>query len=165
MCIKYEYFPSQLKLWYIIPIYKKGNKFDISNYRSLCSLYQFSKIKNIYIDQWPPLGFFKGGPMPPLEFAKGGPMPPLGFSKGGPMPPLEFFKGGQNFLKGGQCPPLGGAVYHPGHHHGSHKDFTCCVGCSKDGLSIYMNSYLTLMEFMSSSRRIKRDMMKEDEEE
>ena len=61
------------------------------------------KFKNIYIDQWPP-----------LEFAKGGPMPPLGFSKGGPMPPLEFFKGGQNFLKGGQCPPLGGAVYHPG---------------------------------------------------
>ena len=39
------------------------------------------------------------------------------------------------------------------------------LSCSKNGLSIYMNSFSTLMEFMSRSRRRKRDMMEEDEEE
>ena len=57
---------------------KKGNKFNITNYRSVCSLYKFSKIKNIYIDQRPPhpLEFFKGEPMPPLNLPRRGQMPP-----------------------------------------------------------------------------------------
>ena len=43
-------------------------------------------------------------------------------------------------------------------------DVRTVLSCSKDGLSIYMNSFSTLMEFMRSRRR-KRDMMEEDEEE
>ena len=44
LCIKQGYFPTELKLGCITPIYKKGNRQDISNYRPVCSLSQFSKI-------------------------------------------------------------------------------------------------------------------------
>ena len=44
MCIEQGYFPTELKLGCITPIFKKGNKLDITNYRPVCSLSQFSKI-------------------------------------------------------------------------------------------------------------------------
>ena len=44
MCIEQGYFPTELKVGCITPIFKKGNKFDITNYRPVCSLSQFSKI-------------------------------------------------------------------------------------------------------------------------
>ena len=43
-------------------------------------------------------------------------------------------------------------------------DVRTVLSCSKNGLSIYMNSFSTLMKFMTSRRR-KRYAMKEDEEE
>ena len=44
LCIKQGYFPSELKTGCITPIFKKGNKYSIDNYRPVCSLSQFSKI-------------------------------------------------------------------------------------------------------------------------
>ena len=44
MCIREGYFPTELKLGCITPIFKKGDKFCISNYRPVCSLSPFSKI-------------------------------------------------------------------------------------------------------------------------
>ena len=44
LCIKQGYFPVELKTGCITPIYKKGNKCTIENYRPVCSLPQFSKI-------------------------------------------------------------------------------------------------------------------------
>ena len=44
ICIEQGYFPTELKLGCITPVFKKGNKLDITNYRPVCSLSQFSKI-------------------------------------------------------------------------------------------------------------------------
>ena len=44
LCIREGYFPSELKLGCITPIFKKGDKFTMSNYRPVCSLSPFSKI-------------------------------------------------------------------------------------------------------------------------
>ena len=44
LCIKEGYFPTELKLGCITPIFKKGDKYCISNYRPVCSLSPFSKI-------------------------------------------------------------------------------------------------------------------------
>ena len=44
LCIKQGYFPKELKIGCITPIYKKGDKCSIENYRPVCSLSQFSKI-------------------------------------------------------------------------------------------------------------------------
>ena len=44
LCIKQGYFPTELKLGCITPIFKKGDKFTMSNYRPVCSLSPFSKI-------------------------------------------------------------------------------------------------------------------------
>ena len=44
LCIKEGYFPTELKLGCITPIFKKGDKYCMSNYRPVCSLSPFSKI-------------------------------------------------------------------------------------------------------------------------
>ncbi|CAL4130262.1 unnamed protein product, partial [Meganyctiphanes norvegica] len=44
LCIEQRYFPTELKTGCITPIYKKGDKNNIENYRPVCSLSQFSKI-------------------------------------------------------------------------------------------------------------------------
>ena len=44
LCLSQGYFPSELKLGCITPIFKKGDKSSISNYRPVCSLSPFSKI-------------------------------------------------------------------------------------------------------------------------
>ena len=44
LCIKQGYFPTELKTGCITPIFKKGSKYNIENYRPVCSLSQFSKI-------------------------------------------------------------------------------------------------------------------------
>ena len=43
-CIKYGYFPEELKIGCITPVFKKGDKTNISSYRPVCSLSLFSKI-------------------------------------------------------------------------------------------------------------------------
>ena len=43
-CISDGYFPNELKIGCITPIYKNGSKSDIKNYRPVCSLSPFSKI-------------------------------------------------------------------------------------------------------------------------
>ena len=51
LCISQSYFPSELKTGCITPVYKKGDKTDIKNYRPVCSLSPLSKIfeKVVYI--------------------------------------------------------------------------------------------------------------------
>ena len=44
LCTEQGYFPQELKTGCITPIYKKGDKHNIENYRPVCSLSQFSKI-------------------------------------------------------------------------------------------------------------------------
>ena len=44
LCIVQGYFPEELKIGCITPIYKKGDRHNIENYRPICSLSQFSKI-------------------------------------------------------------------------------------------------------------------------
>ena len=44
LCIEYGHFPNQLKIGCITPVFKKGDKTNISNYRPICSLSPFSKI-------------------------------------------------------------------------------------------------------------------------
>ena len=44
LCIQQGYFPVELKTGCITPIFKKGDKYSIDNYRPVCSLSQFSKI-------------------------------------------------------------------------------------------------------------------------
>ena len=44
LCMNDGYFPEELKLGCITPIYKKGDKDSIENYRPVCSLSPFSKI-------------------------------------------------------------------------------------------------------------------------
>ncbi|CAL4245942.1 unnamed protein product, partial [Meganyctiphanes norvegica] len=44
LCCNQGVFPAELKLGCITPIYKKGDKFNVSNYRPVCSLSPFSKI-------------------------------------------------------------------------------------------------------------------------
>ena len=44
LCIKDGYFPEELKIGCITPIFKNGNKELINNYRPVCSLSPFSKI-------------------------------------------------------------------------------------------------------------------------
>ena len=44
LCIEYGYFPEELKIGCISPVYKKGDKTNISSYRPICSLSPFSKI-------------------------------------------------------------------------------------------------------------------------
>ena len=44
LCIEHGYFPDELKIGCITPIFKKGDKTDISSYRPICSLSPFSKI-------------------------------------------------------------------------------------------------------------------------
>ena len=43
-CISNGYFPNELKIGCITPLYKNGSKCDIKNYRPVCSLSPFSKI-------------------------------------------------------------------------------------------------------------------------
>ena len=51
LCTDQGYFPDELKTGCITPVYKKGDKSDVSNYRPVCSLSPFSKIfeRIIYI--------------------------------------------------------------------------------------------------------------------
>ena len=44
LCVSQGYFPSQLKTGCITPVYKKGDKSNINNYRPVCSLSPLSKI-------------------------------------------------------------------------------------------------------------------------
>ena len=44
LCISQSYFPNELKTGCITPVYKKGDKTDIKNYRPVCSLSPLSKI-------------------------------------------------------------------------------------------------------------------------
>ena len=44
LCIEFGYFPDELKIGCITPVYKKGDKTNISSYRPICSLSPFSKI-------------------------------------------------------------------------------------------------------------------------
>ena len=44
LCIEYGYFPNELKIGCITPVFKKGDKTNISSYRPICSLSPFSKI-------------------------------------------------------------------------------------------------------------------------
>ena len=44
LCTEQGYFPDELKTGCITPVYKKGDKSDVSNYRPVCSLSPFSKI-------------------------------------------------------------------------------------------------------------------------
>ena len=43
-CITGGYFPNELKIGCITPIYKSGTKSEVKNYRPICSLSPFSKI-------------------------------------------------------------------------------------------------------------------------
>ena len=43
LCINQSYFPTELKTGCITPVFKKGEKDDIKNYRPVCSLSPFSK--------------------------------------------------------------------------------------------------------------------------
>ena len=43
LCINQGYFPGELKTGCITPIFKKGDQYNIENYRPVCSLSQFSK--------------------------------------------------------------------------------------------------------------------------
>ena len=43
LCIEYGYFPDELKIGCISPVYKKEDKTNISSYRPICSLSPFSK--------------------------------------------------------------------------------------------------------------------------
>ena len=43
-CIENGYFPEELKLGCITPVFKKGDKTSVSSYRPVCSLSSFSKI-------------------------------------------------------------------------------------------------------------------------
>ena len=44
LCIEHSYFPEELKIGCITPVFKKGDKTNISSYRPVCSLSSFSKI-------------------------------------------------------------------------------------------------------------------------
>ena len=44
LCIEHGYFPEELKIGCITPVFKKGDKSNISSYRPVCSLSSFSKI-------------------------------------------------------------------------------------------------------------------------
>ena len=44
LCITHGYFPDELKLGCITPVYKKDDRTDINNYRPVCSLSPLSKI-------------------------------------------------------------------------------------------------------------------------
>ena len=44
LCIEYGYFPEELKVGCITPVFKKGEKTSVSSYRPVCSLSSFSKI-------------------------------------------------------------------------------------------------------------------------
>ena len=44
LCIKFGHFPDELKIGCITPVYKKGDKTNVSSYRPICSLSPFSKI-------------------------------------------------------------------------------------------------------------------------
>ena len=44
LCVTQGYFPVQLKKGCIMPMFKKGEKSQISNYRPVCSLSPLSKI-------------------------------------------------------------------------------------------------------------------------
>ena len=44
LCIQNGYFPKELKVGCITPVFKKGDKSNISSYRPVCSLSSFSKI-------------------------------------------------------------------------------------------------------------------------
>ena len=44
LCTDQGYFPEELKIGCITPIYKKDDKTNVSNYRPVCSLSPFSKI-------------------------------------------------------------------------------------------------------------------------
>ena len=44
LCITQGYFPEELKLGCITPVYKKDDKTDINNYRPVCSLSPLSKV-------------------------------------------------------------------------------------------------------------------------
>merc|ERR1712240_171966 len=43
LCIEHGYFPDELKIGCLTPVFKKGDKTDISSYRPICSLSPFSK--------------------------------------------------------------------------------------------------------------------------
>ena len=49
LCIEHGYFPDELKIGCITPVYKKGDKTEVSSYRPVCSLSPFSKIFEIII--------------------------------------------------------------------------------------------------------------------
>ena len=44
LCIEHGYFPEELKIGCITPVFKKGDKTEVSSYRPVCSLSSFSKI-------------------------------------------------------------------------------------------------------------------------
>ena len=44
LCVTQGYFPKELKIGCLTPIFKSGSKNDVSNYRPVCSLSPFSKI-------------------------------------------------------------------------------------------------------------------------
>ena len=44
LCIDFGYYPEELKIGCITPVFKKGDKTNISSYRPICSLSPFSKI-------------------------------------------------------------------------------------------------------------------------
>ena len=44
LCIENGYFPEELKIGCITPVFKKGDKTEVSSYRPVCSLSSFSKI-------------------------------------------------------------------------------------------------------------------------
>ena len=44
LCIEHGHFPNELKIGCISPVFKKGDKTNISSYRPICSLSPFSKI-------------------------------------------------------------------------------------------------------------------------
>ena len=44
LCINHGYFPEELKIGCLSPVYKKGDKLNLENYRPICSLSPLSKI-------------------------------------------------------------------------------------------------------------------------
>lgn len=44
LCINHGYFPEELKIGCITPVFKKGDKLNVENYRPICSLSPLSKI-------------------------------------------------------------------------------------------------------------------------
>ena len=44
LCVNNGYFPEELKLGCITPVFKKGDKLNVENYRPICSLSPLSKI-------------------------------------------------------------------------------------------------------------------------